>query len=65
MSLTAELRKEAEPLFQRIYHHPFVQGIKNGKLSSEQLIHYVQQDHQYLTTFVRIYALALAKVPNP
>lgn len=61
MSLTAELRKEAEPLFQRIYHHPFVQGIKNGKLSSEQLIHYVQQDHQYLTTFVRIYALALAK----
>lgn len=61
LSLSAELRKEAEPLFQRIYEHPFVQGIKNGTLSSEQLIHYVQQDHQYLSTFARIYALALTR----
>lgn len=61
LSLSAELRKEAEPLFQRIYQHPFVQGIKNGKLLPEQLIHYVQQDHQYLSTFVRIYALGITK----
>lgn len=61
MSFSAQLRKEADPLFQRIYQHPFVQGIKKGQLRAEQLIHYVQQDHQYLSMFARIYALALTK----
>lgn len=61
LSLSAQLRKEADPLFQRIYEHPFVQGIKKGDLRSEQLIHYVQQDYQYLSMFSRIYALALSR----
>lgn len=61
MSLSAQLRKEADSLFRRIYEHPFVQGIKEGKLRSEQLIHYVQQDHQYLSSYVRIYATAMTR----
>lgn len=61
LSLSAQLRKEADPLFQRIYQHPFVQGIKKGKLRPEQLIHYVQQDFQYLSSYVRIYAMALTR----
>ncbi len=41
MSFSAELRKEANPIFNAIFEHPFVQGIANGELRNEQLIHYV------------------------
>ena len=61
LSLTAQLRKKADPLFQQIYQHPFVQGIKKGELGADQLIHYVQQDYQYLSSFAQIYALAMTK----
>lgn len=61
MSFTQEIRREAEPIFEAIYHHPFVQGIANGHLQKEQLIHYVKQDFEYLNTFARIYGIALSK----
>lgn len=61
MTFSMHLRQEAEELFQKIYEHPFVQGIKKGKLKPEQLIHYVIQDHQYLNTFMRIYAMAITR----
>ncbi|MCM3567259.1 thiaminase II [Neobacillus mesonae] len=64
MSFSAELRKEAEPIFQAIFDHPFVQGIANGKLEKEQLIHYVKQDFEYLNSFIRIYGIAVSKCDN-
>jgi thiaminase (transcriptional activator TenA) len=60
-AFSALLRQETDSLFQAIYEHPFVQGIANGQLPSASLIHYVQQDTQYLNTYCRVYALALAK----
>lgn len=47
MSFSAALRKDADTIFQAIYLHPSVQGIAQGQLRSESLIHYVSQDTQY------------------
>ncbi|SDI26358.1 thiaminase II [Natribacillus halophilus] len=64
MSFTEELRREADPIFQAIFTHPFVQGIGNGSLQSEQLIHYVKQDFEYLNTFIQIYGQAIHQCDN-
>lgn len=61
MSFSAELRKEASPIFNAIFDHPFVQGIAKGNLQKEQLIHYVKQDFEYLNSFIRIYGVAVSK----
>ncbi|MDR6243909.1 thiaminase/transcriptional activator TenA [Paenibacillus hunanensis] len=61
MSFSQEIRKAADPVFEAIYHHPFVQGIAEGTLKSEQLVHYVKQDFEYLNAFMRIYGTAIAK----
>ncbi|MCL6445592.1 MAG: thiaminase II, partial [Alicyclobacillus sp.] len=58
---TDTLRSTADPLFQAVRNHPFVVGIATENLRPEQLVHYVRQDFQYLSTYARVYALALAK----
>ncbi|WP_046212520.1 thiaminase II [Paenibacillus wulumuqiensis] len=61
MSFSAEIRQAADPVFEAIYHHPFVQGIARGDLKPEQLVHYVKQDFEYLNSFMRIYGTAISK----
>ncbi len=61
MRFSEQLRQEAEPVFQAIYHHPFVHGIARGELRKEQLIHYVKQDFEYLNVYMNIYGLAISK----
>ncbi|SDO18884.1 thiaminase II [Alkalicoccus daliensis] len=61
MSFTQDLRKEAEPLFEKIYYHPFIQELKDETLSKEALIHYVKQDYEYLNAMIQTRALTMAK----
>ncbi|MFS0653886.1 thiaminase II [Bacillus sp. 179-C3.3 HS] len=61
MTFSTELRREAEPVFEAIYQHPFVRGLASGDLKKEQLIHYVKQDVEYLHAFVKIYAAAVSR----
>lgn len=61
MRFSKYLRQQADPIFEAIFAHPFVRGIANGDLTSEQLAHYVRQDFQYLNVFCQIYGLAIAK----
>ncbi|WP_132747651.1 thiaminase II [Scopulibacillus darangshiensis] len=61
MTFSQELRKEADPIFEAIFNHPFVQGIAKGHLESAQLVHYVKQDFEYLNTFMKVYGLAISK----
>ena len=61
MRFSKHLRQQADPIFEAIFAHPFVRGIANGDLTSEQLAHYVRQDFQYLNVFCQIYGLAIAK----
>ncbi|QXE02152.1 thiaminase II [Terribacillus sp. DMT04] len=58
---SAQLREEANPVFEAIYQHPFVEGVANGQVPREALIHYVKADYEYLTAFARIYGLAVSK----
>lgn len=64
MSFSQMLRKEADHLFEACYNHPFVQGIANGELEKEQLIHYVKQDFEYLNAMIQSRALGMAKCTN-
>ncbi|WP_018924518.1 thiaminase II [Salsuginibacillus kocurii] len=61
MTFSEQLRKESDPIFEAIFAHPFVQGIAEGTVPKESLIHYVKQDYEYLSTFCRIYGLAISK----
>lgn len=65
MLFTAAWRCEAEPIFRAIRQHSFVQGIASGALPQQTLIHYVQQDTQYLRIYGKVYGLALAKAQTP
>ena len=61
MRFSTYLRQQADPIFEAIFAHPFVRGIASGDLNSDQLVHYVRQDFQYLNVFCQIYGLAIAK----
>ncbi len=61
MTFTNELRKENNDVFEAIFNHPFVQGIGRGDVPKEALIHYVKADHGYLTAFMHLYGVAIAK----
>ena len=61
MSFTKELRIKADHVFEGLMHHPFIEGIAQGNVPKEALIHYVKADYEYLSAFNRIYGLAIAK----
>ena len=63
-SFSQLLRDEAEPIWRRIFGHPFLREIKDGTLPLDTFRYYLQQDYYYLEGFARAVALALAKAPN-
>lgn len=64
LSYSAELRARCEPIFDAFWSHPFLEGLKDGSLSSERALHYVGQDHQYLNAYMRCYGLGMAASPD-
>ncbi len=63
-SFSEQLRLEAEPIWRRIFAHPFLREIKDGTLPLETFQYYLGQDYLYLEGFARCVAIALAKAPN-
>ena len=63
-SFSEQLKDEAEPIWQRIFDHPFLKEIKEGTLPEETFRYYLLQDYLYLEGFGRTVALALAKAPD-
>lgn len=61
MTLSQRIREEAEPTYQAIRQHPFVEALAQGELPSAAALFYVQQDVQYLTTYARVFAMAIAQ----
>ncbi|HEY5190642.1 MAG TPA: hypothetical protein VII77_01550, partial [Candidatus Deferrimicrobium sp.] len=53
-----ELREKTDPLWETIFHHPFVKGIGDGTLSRDRFEFYLKQDYVYLIDFSRVFALA-------
>lgn len=63
-SFSEQLRVEAEPIWHRIFAHPFLREIQDGTLPLEKFQYYLVQDYLYLEGFARTVALALAKAPD-
>lgn len=59
MGFYAELRQEADPIFQAIFVHPFVVELTSGQLAEKRWAYYLCQDYQYLMDFKQAVGLAL------
>ena len=59
-----ELMAEAQPIWERIFSHPFLREIKDGTLPLEKFQYYLGQDYLYLEGFGRTVAMTLAKSPD-
>lgn len=64
MSFAAEQRQRCDHLFQAFYEHPFLRSLADGTASRESVLHYVGQDNQYLTAFMRGYGQGIALSPD-
>lgn len=63
-SFSEQLKAEAQPIWRRIFDHPFLREIKDGTLPLEKFRYYLTQDYLYLEGFARTVAMALAKAPD-
>ena len=63
-SFSEQLQAEAQPIWTKIFGHPFLREIKDGTLPLEKFRYYLGQDYLYLEGFARSVALALAKAPD-
>ncbi|WP_102262755.1 thiaminase II [Mesobacillus jeotgali] len=61
---TEELKKQAEPIWQANFDHPFIKGIANGNLALESFRYYVLQDSYYLSHFARIQAIGASRAAD-
>lgn len=64
MSFTEQLRADNDELFTAFWEHPFLRGLHDGTVPRESVIHYVGQDHQYLSAFIRCYGLGVSMSPD-
>jgi thiaminase/transcriptional activator TenA len=64
MGFTAQLRKNADHIWEANFNHPFVQGIGAGTLAKDKFIFYLKQDYLYLIDYSRYFALIVARAPN-
>lgn len=64
MKFSDMIRREADPIWQQSFNHPFVTGIADGTLPLECFRYYVKQDAYYLSVFARVQALGAAKAED-
>jgi len=56
-----ELRSEAKAIWERIFTHPFLVELSEGKLPISKFRFYIKQDHTYVREYNRFLGLAIAK----
>ncbi len=56
-----QLREECDPIWKRIFSHPFIKKLEDGSLPQERLKVYIEQDYLYLIEFARCCALAAGR----
>ncbi len=64
MKLSERLWQANLDLADASLNHPFVQGIYDGTLPSENFAYYVGQDAFFLEAFAKAYSVAAAKAPD-
>jgi thiaminase/transcriptional activator TenA len=63
-SFSTEMRRKHDGLFQAFWQHPFVAGLRDATVPRAAVLHYVGQDHQYLTASMRCAGLGAAMSPD-
>ena len=63
-TFSEQLKAEAEPIWRKIFGHPFLKEIKDGTLPLEKFQYYLSQDYWYLEGFARTVAQAMAKTTD-
>ncbi|MBI2873320.1 MAG: thiaminase II [Chloroflexi bacterium] len=61
---TDHLRREAAPIWDAIFRHPFLRAVQEGTLPEERFRYYLAQDYHYIGAFGKAVAVALAKAPD-
>lgn len=55
------LFRDSEDIWEKLYQHPFVQGIATGTLDEEKFRFYLWQDYHYLLNYARIFSMGVIK----
>lgn len=55
------LWRDHAPEWRAYAYHPFVEGLRTGRLPRANFLHYLRQDYIFLIHFARAWALAAAK----
>ena len=61
VSLVEELRRKADPIWRRIFEHPFVVELYTGRLPEEKFKFYALQDYRYLVGLVKALTIIASK----
>ena len=64
MSLTEDLQKEVEPLWEKMVTHPFVLELGEGTLPWTKFQTYFEQDHLFLRSWVSLPCMGIVKAPD-
>ena len=61
MSVSEQLHKDAEQVWNRIVHHPFVVELYQGSLPMEKFKTYILQDYAYLVDAVKNFSIIASR----
>ena len=61
---TVDLARRYAHLFDEFYDHPFLAGLRDGSVEPAAVRHYVGQDHQYLTAYLRCLVIGFELSPE-
>jgi thiaminase (transcriptional activator TenA) len=62
--LSADLRANADEIWEAQHSHPFVRGIGDGTLDRKRFRFWIRQDYLFLIEYSRLLALATARAPD-
>ena len=63
-SFSESLRQAADPIWKKIFVHPFLVEMGEGTLTLDKFRFYVKQDYAYLMEFCRCLGIAVAKIED-
>ena len=64
VTLSSQLRRAADAVWQAQHEHPFLRGIADGTLEPARFSFYVRQDYLFLIEYARLLALGAARSPD-
>ncbi|MBN2431068.1 MAG: TenA family protein [Acidobacteria bacterium] len=61
MNVSRRLREDADPVWQKIFRHPFVVELYEGRLPLEKFVLYILQDYHYLVDAIKNFCLIASR----